>query len=146
MDKVTQRRLYYLSLCKASKVMNDINSQLSGVTDKNKRKAIIKSREQDLKTKFADKLTQLSVYQGKVLMKLIYRQTGDNCWNNPGIQRQFQCIFLANHLPSCLGVTCARTMILMVQDKAMEMIVQDVEECMEWDEYIVRHVIQKTFY
>lgn len=64
----------------AAKVMNQINQQLVNVSDKAKRKAIIKSREKELKTQFADKLTQLSVYQGKVLMKLIYRETGNNCY------------------------------------------------------------------
>lgn len=64
----------------ASRIMNDINAQLVNVTDKKKRKEIILSREKELKKEFADKLTQLSVYQGKVLMKLIYRQTGNNCY------------------------------------------------------------------
>lgn len=64
----------------ASKVMNQINLQLVNVSDKAKRKAVIKSREKELKSQFADKLTQLSVYQGKVLMKLIYRETGNNCY------------------------------------------------------------------
>jgi hypothetical protein len=65
---------------KASQVMNQINAQLVNVTDKKKRKKIIQSNEKQLKSEFADKLTQLSVYQGKVLMKLIYRQTGNNCY------------------------------------------------------------------
>ena len=64
----------------ASRVMNEINVKLENVTDKKARRAIIKSREKDLKKEFADKLTKLSVYQGKVLMKLIYRQTGNNCY------------------------------------------------------------------
>ena len=64
----------------ASRIMNDINAQLVNVTDKKQRKAIIQSREKELKTQFADKLKDLSVYQGKVLMKLIYRQTGNNCY------------------------------------------------------------------
>ncbi len=64
----------------ASRVMNDINVKLERVNDKKQRRAIIKSREKELKRDFADKLTQLSVYQGKVLMKLIYRQTGNNCY------------------------------------------------------------------
>src|ERR1700710_2026098 len=50
----------------AGKVMNEVNSRLVGVTDKQERKKIIKSREKDLKKEFADKLTNLSVYQGKV--------------------------------------------------------------------------------
>jgi N-acetylmuramoyl-L-alanine amidase CwlA len=65
---------------KASVVMNQINAELVNVTDKKARKAIIKSHEKELKKEFADKLTQLSVYQGKVLMKLIYRETGNNCY------------------------------------------------------------------
>lgn len=64
----------------AGKVMNEVNAKLVGVTDKNMRKAIIKAREKDLKKEFADKLTNLSVYQGKVLMKLINRETGNNCY------------------------------------------------------------------
>jgi hypothetical protein len=65
---------------KASQVMNSINAQLVNVSDKKKRKKIIEANEKQLKTEFADKLTQLSVYQGKVLMKLINRQTGNNCY------------------------------------------------------------------
>lgn len=64
----------------AGKVMNEINSQLVNVNDRKRRKAIIKSREKDLKREFSDKVKNLSVYQGKVLMKLIYRETGDNCY------------------------------------------------------------------
>jgi hypothetical protein len=64
----------------AGVTLNDINSKLQGVSAKSDRKAIIKSREAELKKEFSDPLTNLSVYQGKVLMKLINRQTGNNCY------------------------------------------------------------------
>jgi hypothetical protein len=64
----------------AGRIMNEVNAKLVNITDKNDRKAIIKSREKELKKEFADKLTNLSVYQGKVLMKLINRETGNNCY------------------------------------------------------------------
>ncbi len=64
----------------ASRIMNEINAKMVGVTDKKLRKAIIKSREKDLRKEFANRITNLSIYQGKVLMKLIYRQTGNNCY------------------------------------------------------------------
>lgn len=64
----------------ASKVINEVNAQLVNVTDERTRKQIIKAREKDLKKEFADKVTNLSVYQGKVLMKLINRETGNNCY------------------------------------------------------------------
>lgn len=65
---------------KAGIVMNDINAKLVNVTNKEDRKKYIKSREKDLKKEFADPLMNLSVYQGKVLMKLINRETGNNCY------------------------------------------------------------------
>jgi hypothetical protein len=65
----------------ASKIMNEVNARLVNVTDKDARKEIIKSREKELKKEFADRVTNLSIYQGKVLMKLINRQTGNNCYN-----------------------------------------------------------------
>lgn len=34
-----------------------------------------------MKAEFSDPLTNLSVYQGKILMKLINRQTGNNCYD-----------------------------------------------------------------
>lgn len=64
----------------ASRIMNDINAKLVHVTDRAERRKIIHEREKELKKEFTDKLTQLSIYQGKVLMKLIYRETGNNCY------------------------------------------------------------------
>jgi len=64
----------------ASKLINEVNAQLINVSDEHTRKQIIKAREKELKRDFADKVTNLSVYQGKVLMKLINRETGNNCF------------------------------------------------------------------
>ncbi len=111
----------------ASKVMNDINAQLAGVTDKEKRKEIILSREKELKSEFADRLTQLSVYQGKVLMKLIYRQTGSNCYEiiedykgkfNAGFWQTVALVF---------GSNLRQNYDPNGDDHDMELIVQDVE-------------------
>lgn len=60
--------------------LNDVGAHLTGVSSKTERRQYIKTREKELKTQFADPLTNLSVYQGKVLMKLINRQTGNNCY------------------------------------------------------------------
>ena len=48
--------------------------------EKEDRKAYIKTREKELRKEFTEPLTNLSIYQGKVLMKLINRQTGNNCY------------------------------------------------------------------
>ncbi len=64
----------------AGHTINDINAHLKGIGSKKERKEYIKSREKELKKQFADPLSNLSVYQGRVLMKLINRQTGNNCY------------------------------------------------------------------
>jgi hypothetical protein len=64
----------------AGGTINDINKTLIGVSGKKERKALIKTREKDLKKEFTEPLSNLSVYQGKILMKLINRQTGNNCY------------------------------------------------------------------
>ena len=64
----------------AGYLMNDMNMKMSSMTSKKQRKEYIKSREKELKQQFADPLSNLSVYQGKILMKLINRQTGNNCY------------------------------------------------------------------
>jgi len=64
----------------AGYTINDINAKLANVKSKKERKEYIKTREKELRKSFADPLSNLSVYQGKVLMKLINRQTGNNCY------------------------------------------------------------------
>jgi len=64
----------------AGKIIREINISLTGVTDNSVRRKLIKEREKDLKKSFGDQIMNLSVYQGKVLMKLINRQTGSDCY------------------------------------------------------------------
>ena len=64
----------------AGKIIKEINASLVGVTDNSERRRLIKDREKDLKKNFGDKIVNLSVYQGKILMKLINRQTGFDCY------------------------------------------------------------------
>lgn len=64
----------------ASRVLKDVSAELAVLPDKKKRKAYLKGKEKELKAQFGDKLENLSVYQGKILMKLIHRETGENCF------------------------------------------------------------------
>lgn len=66
---------------RAGAIMNDMNAKMAKMPEKDDRKAYIKTREKELKKEFTDPLSNLSIYQGKVLMKLINRQTGNNCYD-----------------------------------------------------------------
>lgn len=78
----------------AGATINEINAHMIGLDDKGERKKIIKSKEKELRQQFTEPLTNLSVYQGRVLMKLINRQTGNNCYEiikeyKGGLQARF---------------------------------------------------------
>ncbi len=64
----------------ASRIINYISRRTAGMPE-GKRKDFIKQQEKELKEAFGDRITNLSVYQGKVLMKLINRQTGVNVYD-----------------------------------------------------------------
>lgn len=112
----------------AGKVINEINAKLAGVTDEKTRKKVIKEREKDLRKTFASKLMNLSVYQGKVLMKLINRESGNNCYDilkeyKGGLDaRLFQTVafFFGSNLKQSYDPTG--------EDLELESIVKDVEK------------------
>ena len=112
---------------RAGLVMNDVNVHLVGVTDKDKRKKYINSREKELKREFADPLTNLSIYQGKVLMKLINRETGNNCYE---IIKDYKGGFLARFYQTVaffFGTNLKQPYDKTGDDAEMEKIVQEVE-------------------
>ena len=113
---------------RAGKIMNEINGKLVNVTDKKQRRAIIHEREAELRKEFTSKLSQLSVYQGKVLMKLIFRETGSNCFE---IVDEYKGGFTAVAYQSVLfffGTSLKQSYDPIEKDKAMEAIVKDVEK------------------
>ena len=112
----------------ASRVMNEINARLVNITDKKQRKAIIHSREKELKKEFTDKLTNLSVYQGKVLMKLIYRETGDNCYEIIEEYKGFITAAFWQTLAVVFGSNLKQNYDPGGKDLDMEKIVKDVEK------------------
>ncbi|HKH60712.1 MAG TPA: DUF4294 domain-containing protein [Flavitalea sp.] len=112
---------------KAGAIMNEINATLATMKNEKKRKSYLKSREKDLKKEFADPLTNLSVYQGKVLMKLINRQTGNNCYD---IVKEYKGGFTARFwqtLAFVFGSSLKQPYNSSTTEKEMELIVQEVE-------------------
>ena len=61
---------------RASWVFNDIENHIAHSKNPIEIHNYINSREKELKKEFTEPLKNLSVYQGKVLMKLINRETG----------------------------------------------------------------------
>ena len=112
---------------KAGVIMNQINARLVNVSDRKERRTVIKSREKELKKEFTDKLTQLSVYQGKVLMKLIYRETGNNCYEIIDEYKGFISAAFWQTVAVLLGSNLKQSYEATGKDFEMEKIVRDVE-------------------
>lgn len=112
----------------ASKIIVEVNAELANVSDEKARRQIIKSKEKQMKRDFADKVTQLSVYQGKVLMKLINRETGNNCYE---IVKEFKGGFNAGlwqTVAFVFGSNLKQPYDAKGDDREIEKIVQDVRK------------------
>ena len=112
----------------AGKIINEVNAKLAGVTDEKERKKIIKAREKDMRKNFTSKITDLSVYQGKVLMKLINRETGNNCFE---ILKEYKGGFNAvvyQSVAFVFGSNLKQSYDPTGSDKDIEQIVKDVEK------------------
>ena len=57
------------------------NEELEGVKSKSKRKKLMKIREKELKEEFEETIKNMSVTQGKILVKLIDRETGESTYD-----------------------------------------------------------------
>lgn len=112
---------------RAGMIMNEMNAKLALLTDEGKRKAYINSREKELKKEFTQPLEQLSIYQGKILMKLINRQTGNNCYN---IIKEYKGGFTARFWQTVaflFNSSLKQPYDPKGDDKAIEAIVEEVE-------------------
>lgn len=111
---------------KAGAIMNEMNRKLAVMNESDK-KSYIKSREKELKKEFADPLEKLSVYQGKILMKLINRQTGNNCYD---IIKEYKGGFTARFWQTVaffFGSNLKQPYDAQGDDRQIELIVQEVE-------------------
>ena len=113
---------------RAGVVFNDIEKHIARNPDKQFITRYINSREKELKKEFTEPLTNLSVYQGKVLMKLINRETkGTNCYD---ILKELKGGFSARFWQTVaffFGSDLKQPYDAVGQDAEMESIVKEVQ-------------------
>jgi hypothetical protein len=112
---------------KAGIILNEMNVQLATMNSESEKKDFIKSKEKQLKKEFTDPMEKLSVYQGKILMKLINRQTGNNCYD---IIKEYRGTFSARIWQTVaffFGSSLKQPYDAQGDDHEIEVIVQEVE-------------------
>jgi hypothetical protein len=65
----------------AASLLKGVDAQLDKMADKKEKKAYLKKLEGDLNKRFKGELEQFTIQQGIILVKLIDRQTGRNCFS-----------------------------------------------------------------
>jgi len=64
----------------ASDTLVEINEQLEGIKSKRKRKRKIKKIQEYMEGEFSDQLKKLTKTEGRILIKLVHRQTGETMY------------------------------------------------------------------
>ena len=64
----------------ASEKLTEINKDLEGIRSKRKRKKHIKKIQKYMEGEFADQLKKLTRTEGRILIKLVHRQTGETMY------------------------------------------------------------------
>lgn len=64
----------------AGKIFNELNQSLADKNRKRDQRKYLKQKEEELDAQFADQLKNLTTTQGEILVKLIARETGQNCY------------------------------------------------------------------
>ena len=113
---------------RAGYVFSDIERHIANNPNKEQISKYINSREKELKKEFTDPLKNLSVYQGKVLMKLINRETGGtNCYD---ILKELKGGFTARFWQTVaflFGSDLKQPYDALGKDAEMEIIVKEVQ-------------------
>lgn len=78
--KYNVKKVYPYAILAAAK-LKEYDRMLEKISDEKHKKAYLKICEKDLRNEFEDELKQLSISQGKVLMKLIDRETGKTTYD-----------------------------------------------------------------
>ena len=65
----------------ASYILKDVDSIMARLNSRMAKQDFKRSKERELNRRFKDELTNLTISQGQVLVKLIARQTGRPCYN-----------------------------------------------------------------
>lgn len=111
----------------AAYVLQKVDNELAKQKKKKDRKTYIKEVEKEMNLRFKDELKNLTITQGKILVKLINRETGRDCYDiikeiKGGLNAriyQTTAFFFDNNLK--------RQYDPFNEDKDIEMIVQEIE-------------------
>jgi hypothetical protein len=121
----------------AGVLLNDITAKSENMS-RRERKAYVRSRESELRREFTKPITKMSTFQGKVLMKLINRETGNSCYE---IIKDYKGGFMATTYQSVaffFNTSLKQSYEATGDDVVMERLVKDVQKLYGYSEIAKR--------
>ncbi len=107
--------------------LNEYKKVLEGMKDEKERKVFIKKAEKELEEKFGKDIRDLTFSQGKILIKLIYRETGNSSYEIVKELRGGFSAFIWQTLATLFGYNLKTTYEPQGEDQAIERVVEMIE-------------------
>ena len=107
--------------------LKEYEAILEGVEDKKERRKIMKQAEAELEEEFGDDLRDLTFTQGKILIKLVYRETGSSSYELVAELRGKFRAFFWQTFARIFGFNLKNEYDPLGEDQEIEFIVQMIE-------------------
>ncbi len=117
--------LPYARVAKAK--LDEINEHVATMSDKSQRKDYIKSEEKIMKERFEAELKNLSITQGRILIKLVYRETGETSYDLVKELRGSLVASFWQGMAKIFGSSLKTKYDAEGEDKAVEIIVREID-------------------
>jgi hypothetical protein len=124
---VYNTRIVYPYAKLAGAKLKEYKKVLDSIPDEKKRKAFIKQAEKELEAQFGDQVRDLTYSQGKILIKLIYRETGSSSYDIVKELRGGFNAFIWQTMAKIFGYDLKTKYDPEGDDQAIEKIVQMIE-------------------
>lgn len=108
----------------ASDTLVEINKQLEGITSNRKRKKKIKNIQEYMEGEFSDQLKKLTKTEGRILIKLVHRQTGETMYELIKEYRSGWKAFWYNSTANMFRLSLKKE--YHPSDEALDFIVEDI--------------------
>ncbi len=121
------KKVYPYSKLAAIK-MNEFNTIISSITNANERENKLKSAEKELKDQFEEDIKGFTDTQGKLFIKLIYRQTGNSSYEIIKRLRGSFNAFVYQTLLKFFGLNLKEEYDPLDKDKDIEIIINRIDK------------------
>jgi hypothetical protein len=111
----------------AGKTMEDVNNHLTTLQTEKEQDEYLKQVEKELLDNYTDDLKKLTITQGKILIKLVYRETGETSYKLVEFYRGKFSAFFWQALARIFGENLKLTYDPYGEDREIEEIVVQIE-------------------